>query len=127
MPNPGPAQNRFKYRRIAVAQKLVELSDKGCKVEAIAFEDNLKVNRVANFQLYIRICKPVLDVFRTANVRIEVAWAKPHDKTMLVEAKMGANRLNLEETPPNGGSWPQRITFGPGWFRGAHRLQSRGE
>lgn len=103
--------NRFKYRRIAVAQKLVELADKGCKVEAIAFEDDLKVNRVAHCQLYIRICKPILDVFRTANVRIEVAWAKPHDKTMLVEAKMGANRLNPEETPPNGGRWPQRITL----------------
>ena len=103
--------NRFKYRRIALAQKLVELSDRGCKVEAIAFEDDRKVNRIANCQLYIRICKPILDVFRTANVRIEVAWAKPHDKTMLVEAKMGANKLNPEETPPRGGSWPQRITL----------------
>lgn len=103
--------NRFKYRRIAVAQKLVELADKGCKVEAISFEDDLKVNRVAHCQLYIRICRPILDVLRTADVRIEVAWAKPHDKTMLVEAKMGANRLNPEETPPDGGRWPQRITM----------------
>lgn len=101
--------NRFKYRRIAVAQKLVELADKGCKVDAVAFEDNLKVNRISNCQLYIRICKPILDVFRTANVRIATAWAKPHDKTMLVEANMGANRLNPEEVPPNGGNWPQRI------------------
>lgn len=101
--------NRFKYRRIAVAQKLVELADKGCKVDAVAFEDDRKVNRAAHCQLYIRICKPILDVFRTANVRIAAAWAKPHDKTMLVEANMGANRLNPEEVPPNGGNWPQRI------------------
>lgn len=101
--------NRFKYRRIAVAQKLVELSNKGCKVEAIAFEDDLKVNRTKHCQLYIRICKPILDVFRTANIRIEAAWAKPHDKTMLVEANMGANKLNPEEVPPNGGTWPQHI------------------
>lgn len=101
--------NRFKYRRIAVAQKLVELSDLGCKVSAIAFEDDRLVNRIAHCQQWIRIRRPILDVLRTANIRIEAAWAKPHDKTMLVEANMRANKLNPEETPPGGGTWPQRI------------------
>ncbi|TXL62900.1 phospholipase D-like domain-containing protein [Aeromicrobium terrae] len=92
--------NRFKYRRIAVAQKLVQLADAGCKVDAVSFEDDLKVNRIAHCQLYIRICQPILDVFRTADVHIDAAWAKPHDKTMLVEAKFKANKLNPEELPP---------------------------
>ncbi|CAN5137559.1 hypothetical protein BH09ACT10_BH09ACT10_01960 [soil metagenome] len=93
--------NRFKYRRLAVAQKLVQLANDGCKVSVIAFEDDLKVNRTAHCQLYIRICRPILDEFRTANDHIEVAWAKPHDKTMLIEARMKPNKLNPEEPAPD--------------------------
>ena len=98
--------NRFKYRRIAVANKLVELADRGCRVEAIAYQDDLKVNRKAHCQSYIRICTPILDVFRTARVRIPAAYAKPHDKTMLIEAKMRPNSWSREERLPEGGVWP---------------------
>lgn len=100
-------QNRFKYRRIAVAQKLVELADQGCTVSAVSFEDDLTVNRVKHCQQYIRICRPILDVFKTASRHIDVAWAKPHDKTILVDAVLGPNRLNTEEELPTGGTWPQ--------------------
>lgn len=99
-------QNRFKYRRIAVAQKLVELADGGCKVSIVSFEDDLKVNRVAHCQQYIRVCRPILDVFKTANNRIEAAWAKPHDKTILVEAKMTRSALNPEERTLDGKLYP---------------------
>lgn len=102
-------ENRFKYRRIAVAHKLVQLADDGCKVSVVAFEDDLKVNRIAHCQLFIRVCRPILDVFKTSSRRIEVAWAKPHDKTILVEAKMTRNRLNPEEVAVDGttyGNWP---------------------
>ena len=101
--------NRFKYRRIAVAEKLVELANGGCKISAVAYEDNLKVNRKMHCQSLIRICRPILDVLKTANTRIEVAWAKPHDKTMLVDAKFTRNRLNPEEVAPDGttyNNWP---------------------
>lgn len=97
--------NRFKYRRIAVAQKLVALANAGCKISAVSFEDDLKINRKAHCQSYIRICKPILDVFRTANVRIEAAWAKPHDKTMLIEANMKVGPWNTEERLPDGSSF----------------------
>lgn len=99
-------ENRFKYRRIAVAQKLVELANGGCKVSAVAYEDDLKVNRIAHCQSYIRICRPILDTFKTANNRIETAYAKPHDKTILVDAVLKPNRLNREEQAPTGGPWP---------------------
>lgn len=102
-------ENRFKYRRIAVAHKLVELADAGCKVSVVAFEDDLKVNRIAHCQIYIRVCRPILDVFKTASRRIEVAWAKPHDKTIMVEAKLTRNRLNPEEVAVDGtkyANWP---------------------
>ena len=94
--------NRFKYRRLYVAHQLQELASKGCEVSAIAFRDDLKVNRAAHCQLYIRICQPILDEFRKASDRIEVAWAKPHDKTMLIEAHMRKNKLNPAETTPDG-------------------------
>lgn len=102
-------ENRFKYRRIAVAHKLVQLADAGCKVSLVAFEDDLKVNRVAHCQIYIRVCRPILDVFKTASRRIEVAWAKPHDKTILVDAKLTRNRLNPDEVAVDGtrySNWP---------------------
>ena len=98
--------NRFKYRRIAVAQKLVELANRGCTVEAIAFEDDLAVNRTAHCQQYLRICKPILDVFRTANVRIPAAYAKPHDKIITIDALMTRNKLNPEELQANGQPYP---------------------
>lgn len=97
--------NRFKYRRIAVAQKLVELTKQGCSVEAISFRDELKANRAAHCQQYIRICKPILDVFRTSVTRIPAAYAKPHDKTMLVEAKLKPNPWNKQELTPAGNSF----------------------
>lgn len=97
--------NRFKYRRIAVAQKLVELTSKGCTVEAVSFRDEIKANRAAHCQQYIRICKPILDVFRTSVTRIPAAYAKPHDKTMLVEAKLKANPWNKKELTPAGNSF----------------------
>ena len=100
-------ENRFKYRRIAVAQKLVELANAGCKVSIVSFEDDLKVNRVAHCQLYIRVCRPILDVFKTANNRIEAAWAKPHDKTILVEAKMKRDVFNPEERTVAGKLYPE--------------------
>lgn len=99
-------QNRFKYRRIAVAQKLVRLTERGCLVEAISFRDEIKANRTAHCQQYIRICKPILDVFRTSVTRIPAAYAKPHDKTILVEAKLKSNPWNKEERQPNGDTFP---------------------
>jgi hypothetical protein len=99
--------NRFKYRRIAVAEKLVQLSNGGCKISAVAYEDNLKVNQKLHCQQLIRICRPILDVLKTSNQRIDVAWAKPHDKTMLVDAKLRSNPLNPEEVAPDGTTnWP---------------------
>lgn len=102
-------QNRFKYRRIAVAQKLVELADQGCTVSAVSFQDDLSRNRQIHCQQSIRICRPILDTFKTANRHIDVGWAKPHDKTILVDAMFKANTFNKDELPPNGGTWPQRI------------------
>jgi hypothetical protein len=99
-------QNRFKYRRIAVAQKLRELSDAGCRVSAVAFRDEIAANRAAHCQQWLRICKPILDVFRMATVHIDAGWAKPHDKTTMVEAKLLPNPRNPEERLPSGGVWP---------------------
>jgi len=46
-------------------------------------------------------------VLKTSNQRIDVAWAKPHDKTMLIDAKMRRNVLNPEEAQPDGTlNWP---------------------
>jgi hypothetical protein len=101
--------NRFKYRRIGVAEKLVELSNGGCKISAVAYEDDLKVNRKLPCPSLIRICRPILDVLRTSSQRIDVAYAKPHDKTMLVDAKLKKNSLNPEEVAPDGttaANWP---------------------
>ncbi len=100
-------QNRFKYRRIAVAQKLVELANQGCKISIVAFQDDLKVNRIAHCQQYLRVCRPILDVFKTANNRIEAAWAKPHDKTILVDAKMVRSYLNPRELTLDGYFYPE--------------------
>lgn len=98
--------NRFKYQRIAVAQKLVELANKGCRVEAIGFEDDLASNRVLHCQQYLRICKPILDVLRTSDVRVPAAYAKPHDKIITIDALMTRNKLNPEEAQANGEPYP---------------------
>ena len=101
--------NRFKYRRLAVAEKLVQLSNAGCQVELVAFRDDLAVNRRLNCQQWLRVCRPILDELRNADRKIEAAWAKPHDKPMLVAAVLGPNKLNPEEILPTqqpGDSWP---------------------
>lgn len=95
-------QNRFKYRRIAVAYKLAELTNQGCQVSIVSFEDDLVVNRIAHCQQYLRVCRPILDVFKTANRRIDAYWAKPHDKTILVDALLTRNTLNPEEIAADG-------------------------
>lgn len=95
-------QNRFKYRRIGVAEKLTELANGGCKISGVYFEDDLAVNRSMHCQQYIRVCRPILDVFRRANRRIEAAYAKPHDKTILVDALLRKNQLNKEEIAVDG-------------------------
>ncbi len=102
-------ENRWKYRRLSIAQKLVELSNGGCEVSVIAYQDDLLVNRVQHCQIYIRICRPILDELRTANVHINAAWAKPHDKIILIDALMKKNPENPDERIPNGGVgevWP---------------------
>jgi hypothetical protein len=99
-------ENRFKYRRIAVAHKLAELANGGCTVEIVSFEDDLKVNRIAHCQMYIRVCRPILDVLKSADVRIPAAWAKPHDKTIMVDAKMTRGAFNDVERLPTGEVWP---------------------
>lgn len=98
-------QNRFKYRRIAVAYKLADLANRGCKVSIVSFEDDLKVNRTAHCQQYLRVCRPILDVFKTANRSIDAYWAKPHDKTILVDALLKRNELNREEVAVNGNNY----------------------
>jgi hypothetical protein len=106
--------NRFKYRRIGVAQRLVKLAAGGCSVELVSFRDELAVNRSAHCQQWIRICKPILDVLRTSVTKMPAAYAKPHDKTMLVEAKLRANPWNSDERLPNGqtfSSQPGGIAF----------------
>lgn len=107
-------ENRFKYRRIAVAHKLVELNKQGCRISAIAFKDDIKSTWNLHCQQLIRICRPILDVFKTAVTEIDTAYAHPHDKTILVEANMGPNKLNPEELTPEGNVWPakgQRTTL----------------
>lgn len=99
-------ENRFKYRRIAVAHKLVELSEKGCRISAVAFKDDKKSTYNLHCQLKIRICRPILDVFKTSVTEIDTAYAHPHDKTILVEAKLKPNKLNPEERTPEGEKWP---------------------
>ena len=100
-------ENRFKYRRIAVAYKLVELSKGGCRISAVGFKDDNKKNYQEHCQIVIRICRPILDVFKTSVTEIDTAYAHPHDKTILVDAKLKLNKLNPEERTPDGHMWPQ--------------------
>ncbi len=104
-------QNRFKYRRIAVAQKLKDLSDAGCRVSMVAFRDEIAANRTAHCQQWLRICKPILDALRGSSVHVDAAWAKPHDKTTMVEAVLLPNKFNQEERTPNGDVWPSGGTY----------------
>ena len=107
-------ENRFKYRRIAVAHKLVELNRQGCRISAVAFKDDLKSTYNLHCQQLIRICRPILDVFKTSSTEIDTYYAHPHDKTILVDAKMKPNPLNPEERTPEGNIWPaagHRVTM----------------
>lgn len=99
-------ENRFKYRRIAVAHKLAGLSHQGCRVSAVAFRDDTKAARKMHCKQILRICEPILDVLKTGGTEIDTAYAHPHDKTILVEAKMKPNKLNPEERTPEGRVWP---------------------
>ncbi len=99
-------ENRFKYRRIAVAHKLVELTNGGCRVSAVAFKDDIKSTYNLHCQMLIRICRPILDVFKTSVTYKRQAYAHPHDKTILVEANLKPNKLNPEERTPEGAVWP---------------------
>lgn len=98
-------ENRWKYRRLAIAEKLVELSNRGCQVSVVAFQDDLLANRILHCQIYIRICRPILDELRTAKVHIGAAYAKPHDKVILIEARMMRSALNTYERKPDGSPW----------------------
>lgn len=99
-------ENRFKYRRIALAYKLAALNNGGCRVSLVAFKDDWKKNwREHCFQL-LRVCKPILDVLKTSRTEVDAAYAQIHDKTILVDAKLKPNRMNPEERLPNGRSWP---------------------
>lgn len=102
-------ENRFKYRRIGVAYKLAELANRGCRISAVAFKDDRAKNWREHCYQKLRICKPILDVFKTAEVRIDTGMARPHDKTILVEARFRRNPLNPEEVGPGGekyNDWP---------------------
>jgi hypothetical protein len=98
-------ENRWKYRRLAIAEKLVDLANHGCQVSVVAYQDNLLVNRVQHCQIFIRVCRPILDELRTANVHIGAAYAKPHDKVILIEGKIMKSALNTYERKPDGSAW----------------------
>ena len=98
-------ENRFKYRRIGVAYKLAELANEGCSISAVAFKDDRPKNWNEHCFQQLRICKPILDVFKTADTKIYTGMARPHDKTILVEAKFRRNPLNPEEVAPAGQTW----------------------
>ncbi|MFS0884599.1 phospholipase D-like domain-containing protein [Aeromicrobium sp. 179-A 4D2 NHS] len=100
-------ENRFKYRRIALAYKLAALNNGGCRISIVAFKDDWKKNyREHCFQL-LRVCKPILDVLKTSRTEVDAAYAQIHDKTILVDAKLKPNALNPEERLPNGRAWPR--------------------
>ncbi|WP_286927886.1 MULTISPECIES: phospholipase D-like domain-containing protein [Aeromicrobium] len=100
-------ENRFKYRRIALAYKLAALNNAGCRVSVVAFKDDWKKNYLEHCRQLLRVCKPVLDVLKTSRTEVDAAYAQVHDKTILVDAKLKRNRMNPEERLPSGGIWPK--------------------
>ncbi len=100
-------ENRFKYRRIALAYKLAALNNGGCRVSIVAFKDDWKKNYQEHCFQLLRVCKPILDVLKTSRTEVDAAYAQLHDKTILVDAKLKPNRLNPEERLPNGQAWPK--------------------
>lgn len=99
-------ENRFKYRRIALAYKLAALNNGGCRVSLVAFKDDWIKNYREHCWQLLRVCKPILDVLKTARTEVDAAYAQIHDKTILVDAKLKPNKLNPEERLPNGKKWP---------------------
>lgn len=103
-------ENRFKYRRIALAYKLAALNNGGCRISIVSFKDDNKKNYLEHCQQLLRVCKPILDVLKTARTEVDAAYAQPHDKTILVDAKLKPNKLNPEERTPAGRVWPKSGT-----------------
>lgn len=100
-------ENRFKYRRIAIAYKLAALNNGGCRVSVVAFKDDWKKNYLEHCRHLLRVCKPILDVLKTSRTEVDAAYAQIHDKTILVDAKLKPNALNPEERLPSGRAWPR--------------------
>lgn len=100
-------ENRFKYRRIALAYKLAALNNGGCRVSVVAFKDDLKKNYLEHCRQLLRVCKPILDVLKTSRTEVDAAYAQIHDKAILVDAKLKRNKMNPEERLPGGGVWPK--------------------
>lgn len=103
-------ENRFKYRRIAVAYKLAELNNRGCRISIVSFKDDTKKNYLEHCRQLLRVCKPILDVLKTTRTQIDAAYAQIHDKTILIDAKMKPNPLIPDERTPDGGVWPKSGT-----------------
>jgi len=99
-------ENRFKYRRIAVAYKLAQLNNGGCRVSIVAFKDDWKKNWLEHCRQLLRVCKPILDVLATSRTQVDTAYAQIHDKSILVDAKLKPNPLLPEERTPDGRAWP---------------------
>lgn len=99
-------ENRFKYRRIAIAYKLAELNNAGCRVSIVAFKDDTKKNFLEHCRQLLRVCRPILDVLKTSRTYVDTAYAQTHDKVILVDAKLRPNPMLPEERTPDGEVWP---------------------
>ncbi|HPU13469.1 MAG TPA: phospholipase D-like domain-containing protein [Aeromicrobium sp.] len=99
-------ENRFKYRRIALAYKLADLNNAGCRISIISFKDDWKKNRLEHCLQVLRVCKPILDVLKTARTQVDTAYAQTHDKSILIDAKLKPNPLIRQERTPDGRVWP---------------------
>lgn len=100
-------ENRFKYRRISLAYKLAALNNGGCRVSIVSFKDDDRKNFLEHCRQLLRVCKPILDVLKTSRTEVDTAYAQPHDKTILIDAKLKPNPLNPEERTPQGRVWPK--------------------